>query len=102
MMPIKRAFCMGFNLAYKLVASTFSANSVSLKVSIWLPSNTSPTSMPTSLQTFLATKALSPVKTFTLTPCSFNAAKALAAEALAGSKKPMYPISVNSFSSSTV
>ena len=48
------------------------------------------------------TFSLSPVRIFVLTPCSFNAFIAPAADSFGGSKNARYPISIISHSSSTL
>ena len=69
------------------VVSTASASCASVMVSTWLPSRIFSAWMPTSLQTLRVTRSLSPVRTFTVTPCWRSAAMALAAVSLGGSRK---------------
>ena len=82
-----RAFCSGDSFAKMVVSSATVANSSSLISSISVPSKTLSTGSPTFSQTVSVTFSLSPVRIFVVTPCSFNALIAGAAEGFGGSRK---------------
>ena len=82
-----RCLCAGDRRAKTWVVSTASASSSSVIVSTLPPSRISSAFKPTSRQTLRVTRSLSPVRTFTVTPCFWRASIALAVETFGGSRK---------------
>ena len=94
-----RDFCSGVSLEKIVVNCTASRSVASSIASTSRPTSGVPGSRPTSRQTLTVTTGLSPVSTFTATPCSCSARMAGAALSLGGSKKVRKPRTTRSTSS---
>ena len=79
-------FWLGVSLANTSVISAVCLSSSSSIFSISLPSSIFLTSRPTCLHIVFVTFSLSPVRIFVLTPCSFSAFMAFAADSFGGSR----------------
>ncbi|MNT53599.1 hypothetical protein D3C72_1906910 [compost metagenome] len=82
-----RSLCAGVSLANTWRISTTCRSSASFMRSTSWPSTMRPASMPTSPQTLRVTNSLSPVSTFTATPCAASACSAGAVDSFGGSRK---------------
>ena len=92
------SFCNGFNLAKTSTFSTRLANSSSVNLSISVPKRMSFPFSPAKLQIFFVAYGLSPVNIFVFTPILRNLLSVFATPFLGGSKNPIKPINVMSFS----
>ena len=84
-----RSLCSGVSLANTLCCSTNARRAGPSKSSICAPRITWSTAKPTSRHTLAATRSLSPVSTFTATPCAARASRAGAVDSFGGSRKAM-------------
>ena len=95
-----RFFCAGEMRANSVTVSTVAASAPSLIRSTSAPVTTRVTSSPTSVQTWRATRSLSPVSTLTVTPLSRSARRASFTPRSGGSKNATKPAIVSARSSS--
>ncbi|SUJ00981.1 Uncharacterised protein [Sphingobacterium spiritivorum] len=94
-------FCRGLSLANTEISSTCFFNSSADSISSSSPSMMLRIGIPTSRHILRVTISLSPVSTFIAIPNSCKPFILGAAEGLAGSRKPIKPVSISLFSSST-